>query len=385
MQRVEIAERPGWQATVEAEGFAFHTIGGEHYWDERAYYQFTEAQVTGDLEAPTRELHEMCLDAVARVVDSEALLAGLAIPPAFFDMVRSSWKQGQPHLYGRFDFAYHGNGPAKLLEANYDTPTSLLEAGSVQLLWLEQQIARGALPAQANQFNTLAEDLVRAFGTFPATPVFYFSAIAGSVEDRGTTDFLRRMAGHAGIESRHIDVQDIGLNPAGQFVDLQGRRIERLFKLHAWEHIFLEPFGQAVAGSGTQFVEPAWKAIVSNKGLLPLLWQWHTGHPNLLPAVFDPAPSQAVPNGWVRKPFFSREGANIELRTPSGELVMEEGPYTDAPYILQAFSPLPRFGGSYTLVGSWVVGDVPAGIGIREDDSLITKDTSRFLPHVVLG
>jgi glutathionylspermidine synthase len=37
------------------------------------------------------------------------------------------------------------------------------------------------------------------------------------------------------------------------------------------------------------------------------------------------------------------------------------------------------------LIGSWVVGDVASGIGIREDDSLITKDSSRFVPHVALG
>jgi glutathionylspermidine synthase len=32
-----------------------------------------------------------------------------------------------------------------------------------------------------------------------------------------------------------------------------------------------------------------------------------------------------------------------------------------------------------------VIGDKASGLGIREDDSLITKDSSRFLPHVVLG
>ena len=72
------------------------------------------------------------------------------------------------------------------------------------------------------------------------------------------------------------------------------------------------------------------------------------------------------------------------MRTESGERVAEDGPYTDAPYILQEFAPLPKFGDSFTLIGSWVVGDVASGIGIREDDTLITKDTSRFLPHVVL-
>lgn len=385
MRKVELAERPDWRTTALREGFAFHTIDGERYWDERGYYQFSEDQVVHDLHGPTTELHAMCLDAVGRIVESEALMARLAIPPAFFDLVRRSWQEGQAHLYGRFDFSYDGNGPAKLIEANYDTPTSLYEAAAFQLIWLEEQIQRGVLPADASQFNTLAEDLVQAFAAMPGHGEFHFSTISGSLEDRGTTDFLRKMAEHAGIRTRHIDLEDIGLNSEGRFVDLQGRAITRLFKLHAWEHIFHEDFGQAIAGCDTQFVEPPWKALISNKGILPLLWEWHEGHPNLLPAFVDDSPQSAVPKGWVRKPYFSREGANVDIRTAEGERVFEDGPYDDAPYILQAFAPLPKFADSYTLIGSWVVGGRASGIGIREDDSLITKDSSRFLPHVVIG
>lgn len=383
MKKIHFEERPDWRRTVEAEGFDFHTIDGERYWDERAYYQFSEAQISRDIEAPTHAVHELCMDAVERVVQSEALLTRLAIPPAFFDLVRDSWREGHPHLYGRFDFSYDGSGPAKCIEANYDTPTSLLEAGSVQLLWLESQIAAGVLPPSATQFNTIADDLVAAFSAFSTDRPFHFSAMSGSVEDRGTTDFMRRMAAHAGIDARHIDIEDIGLRD-GRFVDLDGQWIQRLFKLHAWEHIFHEPFGKAVPGCDTQFVEPAWKSIISNKGILALLWEFNPGHPNLLPTFVDLEPQRPVPAGWVRKPYFSREGANIELVTRDGERVVEDGPYTDAPYILQELAPLPRFDDSYTLIGSWVIGDVASGIGIREDDSLITKDTSRFLPHVVL-
>ena len=38
MRRVEIAERPDWRASAEALGFRFHTIAGDTYWDEGAYY-----------------------------------------------------------------------------------------------------------------------------------------------------------------------------------------------------------------------------------------------------------------------------------------------------------------------------------------------------------
>ncbi|ELO61669.1 hypothetical protein SEEE4220_22568, partial [Salmonella enterica subsp. enterica serovar Enteritidis str. 543463 42-20] len=39
--------------------------------------------------------------------------------------------------------------------------------------------------------------------------------------------------------------------------------------------------------------------------------------------------------------------------------------------IYQAFQPLPRFGDSYTLIGSWIIDDEASGMGIREDNTLI--------------
>ncbi len=383
MKKIAIAERPDWKQTAESLGFLFHTIDGEPYWDERAYYQLTLAQVENDLEDPTQELHGMCMDLVDQVVRSEALLDRLGIPPAYYDLIRESWLEGHPHLYGRMDFSYNGTGPAKLLELNYDTPTSLYEAAAFQWGWLEQCIARGTVPARADQFNNIDTRLHEAFAALNIKHPFYFASMKGSVEDKATTDYLRLIADKVGIESRHIDIEDIGLLE-GRFVDLEDRWIPHLFKLHAWEFIFQEDFGAAIAASDTQFFEPAWKAILSNKGVLPLLWELHPGHPNLLASHLDPNPSATVPKGWVRKPYFSREGANIQLHTEEGQLLEVDGPYDDAPYILQQLAPLPRYGDSYALVGSWVIGDQAAGIGIREDDSLITKDSSRFVPHLIL-
>jgi glutathionylspermidine synthase len=35
------------------------------------------------------------------------------------------------------------------------------------------------------------------------------------------------------------------------------------------------------------------------------------------------------------------------------------------------------------IVGSWVVGNEPAGIGLREDRGRITRNGSRFVPHYI--
>ncbi len=160
MRRIEIAERPDWRESAEGLGFIFHTIDGEPYWDETAYYAFTLSQIENDLEAPTEDIHEMAMALVPEVLASEELLTRLAIPPRYWDYLAQSWKRGDPHLYGRMDLAYDGSGPAKLYELNYDTPTSLYEAAFFQWLWLEQQIKRGALPAASDQYNQIQDLLV---------------------------------------------------------------------------------------------------------------------------------------------------------------------------------------------------------------------------------
>lgn len=83
MQRIHIAERPDWRTQAESLGFHFHTIDGEPYWDESAYYAFSLRQIEDDIEAPTQDLHDMAMQLVDEVVRSEALMTQLAIPPFY--------------------------------------------------------------------------------------------------------------------------------------------------------------------------------------------------------------------------------------------------------------------------------------------------------------
>ena len=74
----------------------------------------------------------------------------------------------------------------------------------------------------------------------------------------------------------------------------------------------------------------------------------------------------------------------MELITPAGQREAVGGPYTDSPWIRQAYHPMPRFGNNHALIGSWVVGDRACGMGIREDVGRITKDSSCFVPHAIV-
>lgn len=373
MQRLAVEPRPDWREHVERDlGFAFHTIGGQPYWDETACYALTEAQVD-ELEAATAELEQMSLELVNRVVlAGDPAYERLCIPAAARPAIEHSWTMGEKNLYGRFDLSYDGKGPPKLLEYNADTPTALFEAAVVQWDWLE------SLWPERDQFNSIHERLIDAWRNFGLGDArVWFAAVKDHAEDAGTVDYLRDTAIQAGLDTGRIDIEDIGWN--GQnFLDLDEAPIEVLFKLYPWEWLIGEPFGAHLLAGAARVIEPAWKLVLSNKAALALLWEMAPGHPNLLPASLDPG---AIDGEVIRKPIFGREGANVRL-IRAGRVVSEvAGDYGAEGWVYQAYAPLPEFDGNYPVVGSWVVASQPAGIGIREDDGVITRDTSRFVPH----
>ncbi|WP_159565730.1 glutathionylspermidine synthase family protein [Budvicia diplopodorum] len=384
MIRQSITERPNWRDVATEYGFKFHTMYGEPYWCEDAYYQFTLAQVE-ELENTTAEIHQMCLQVVDRVANSEALLAKFHIPKHCWEFVQNSWKTQQPSLYSRLDLVYDGKGPAKLLENNADTPTSLYETAFFQWMWLEDQINAGNLPQNADQFNSLQDKLIERFAEFKNLHGFsllHFACCQDTDEDRGTVQYLQDCANEAGLANEFLFIENIGLGEKGQFTDMQDRTIGNLFKLYPWEFMFREIFSTKLTDAGVRWLEPAWKSIISNKALLPLLWEMYPNHPNLLPAYFAGEPHDLT--HYVTKPLFSREGANIQITENGQEVCKVDGPYGEEGMIIQQFQPMPRFNDSYTLIGSWLVDDRPAGIGLREDHSLITQDLSRYYPHIIL-
>jgi glutathionylspermidine synthase len=386
MRRHTMPERANWRETADATGFHWHSAGGVRYWDESGAFSFTLKQIEDDLEAPSAELEGLCFAFIEKAIESEEILTRLAIPRPFWELIWNSWKRGDRNLYGRFDFAYDGSGPAKLLEYNADTPTSLFEAAVFQWMWLEQQLAAGVLPAGADQFNSLHEKLVEAFGgvTKGARVPFHFAHAAGSAEDEGTVSYLADLAGQAGHRPIMLTMDQIGLMSDGRFADQDERPMQWLFKLYPWEWLMREEFGQAIPNSRCHFVEPAWKALLANKGLLAELWAMAPGHPNLLPCFHDGDPRVAeLGADVVVKPLYSREGANVTVLGAAGVAASTEGPYGEEGAVRQARARLFNSAHGHAVVGSWMVASQPAGIGIREDATLVTRDTARFVPHFI--
>src|ERR1700680_1876631 len=183
MQRITCPERSDWRTTAEETGFDFHTIDGERYWDERAYYAFSLDEIEDQIEAPSGEIDAMCLELVSNAVDDEDYLRRLKIPETFWPLISESWRRDEGSLYGRLDLSFDGRGPAKLLEYNADTPTSIFEASVFQWTWLEQAIERRIIPAHADQFNSIHERLIEAWKKLGQGRHLHLAGTTGNDED----------------------------------------------------------------------------------------------------------------------------------------------------------------------------------------------------------
>ena len=373
MQRIFAPPRPDWRRDVEETGFTYHTIDGEPYWDEAGWFEFSMTEVE-KLELATNTLHELCMRAVQVVIDDDRF-DEFQIPESFRDWIRASWNNDEPSLYGRFDFAWDGRSPPKMLEYNADTPTGLFEASVVQWKWLE------AVHPRLDQFNSLHERLIALWRALRDDGIdrVSFAATDSHEEDFGNVSYLQDTAAQSGIATEYLNMSAIGFDSRRKtFVNATGRPIDRLFKLYPWEWMLGEKFAPDLLVAQTRWIEPPWKMLLSNKAILVVLWELFPDCDYLLPASWEP-----LAGDYVQKPALAREGSNIQLVWRGETIGQTEGPYGKQPAVFQKFHPLAQTEGGYAVIGSWVVGDTACGMGIREDHNPITHNLSRFIPHLI--
>jgi glutathionylspermidine synthase len=374
MQRIASTPRADWQKKVEAAGLTWHTTEDHAYWNESAFYEFTAKEVDL-LASATNELEEMTRQVAQYVIDNQ-LYSKMGIPELAVSLIERSWEAEPPSLYGRFDLMYDGCHPPKLLEYNADTPTSLIEAAVVQWYWLEET------HSASDQFNSAHERLIALWRDLaPHIPGHRVDFCAmDDVEDWTTATYLGDTAQQAGLATSLFPIEEIGWD-GERFVGPDDQPLTAVFKLYPWEWMVREEFGKYLGVAKTVWLEPPWKMLLSNKGILPLLWELYPGHPNLLAASFE---RPSCPD-WVRKPLLGREGRNVTLHQAGGE-IETGGVYGEEGFVYQDVAPLRSFDGMYPVIGSWVIGhdegNSAAGIGIRESDIPITTNLSMFVPHV---
>ena len=376
MKRITTPARTDYIRKLEEISFEFHTLDGA-YWNETAYYAFSMGEIK-TIEQATDALYAMCLKAVQYVIDKN-LYAALHIDEKLIPLIVQSWYNNEPSIYGRFDLAYNGIGQPKMLEFNADTPTTLYECAVVQWKWLEE------LNPSADQFKSVHEKLIAYWAScesFFKKDIVHFCSV-DTIEDFTTTEYLRDTAQQAGLNTKYLNIQDIGWDSNNRvFVDIEENEIKNIFKLYPWEWLMDEEFGSNIgaAKNKTRWIEPAWKSILSNKAILAVLWELFPYNEYLLPCYLD---NERELHNFVVKPIYSREGANVSIYN-NGVLETEtSGEYGEEGFVYQKLYDLEKFDDYYPVIGSWIIGGQSAGMGIRESKTKITGNLSLFVPHLI--
>jgi len=401
-----VPARPDWRQRATELGYMAALFDDPPYWVEALPEPFcaifSAAEIEDIIEPATQELTALALLAVEEVcsgADSEKLFDQLQIPTNFREPIRQSWQRRDHSIYGRFDFSY-SDCKLKLLEMNFDTAISLYEASIFQLVWLEDLRAQELIERDSDQFNTIHDDLLRAFCAMNVgQKTIHFTSVRDAEEDEDTTKYLMSCALLAGLKSKFLHTHELGFDEKGQLIDTDGHVITDLFKLYPWEYLFeddaqiVKNNGQSIlapliASGGTTFIEPIWKTILANKGILPILWQMAPECPYLLVTCFENSPQAGAlkTKPHVKKPLYGREGGSISIVYPDDptKSFVNPGVFGKEGFVVQALHPLPKYNDYHVLLGSWVIAGNPSGIGIRADLSPITTGMHcLFVPHMI--
>lgn len=378
MQIKKLRRDPNWESRLASIGYGYHTLDNIPYWMDDYYYEISNQEADLIYKA-TNELWTMCLKAVEYVIEHK-LYDQFHIPKFMIHHIERTWENDEPSIYGRFDFAYDAkNKVLKMLEFNADTPTSLFETGIVQWHWKNHYF-----PSLTDQFNSVHEQLISSWSSlkpYLKGDILDFACAKETLEDLTNLEYLRDTAIQANIQTKLIYIDDIGWD-GRCFVDLEGEPILSIFKLYPWEWMINEEFAHQIVNDSleAQWIEPSWKMLLSNKAILPVLWQLFPNHPNLLASYFD-SPHNLT--NYVKKPILSREGANVEMYYNKELIYNTTGEYGEEGFIFQELATLHKEESGFSIIGSWLIGQESCGISFRESDMPITTDKSRFIPHII--
>ena len=202
---------------------------------------------------------------------------------------------------------------------------------------------------------------------------------ADSVEDIGHAHLPARHGHQAGLDTAFLDVARVGWDAdRRRFVDPAHRPITAAFKLYPWEWMMDEAFGPHLPVGPDPVVGAAVEGDPQQQG--------HPRRPlGAVPRPPEPGPGQPERTTWAATPSASpaRAARGTTSASPAAAASgTRPAATTPAPTSGSGTSRSRAFDGFTPTVGSWMINGTAAGVGVREDASPVTGNTSRFVPHV---
>lgn len=388
MRRVSIKPRADWRPGLRKYPYGVRAMSAGALWREDACYEFTASQI--DLiESVADELHIMAREAVRLVVERK-LFRTLGLPGDLIRHIEASWtdywsggrmNEREGGLIGRLTLAYDGRDQIKLLGLNYEIPDGLFASSLIQRNW------RDAQSLEADQFNGLHEALVERWEElatcFPTRNHVHLTCATPDPLREGELVYLSGTASEAGVSSRLVPLQQIGWD-GSRFVDDEGSSIGWMGKLYPWENLYDDAFQQRLRSGGVNVVAPLWSSLMSNHGLLAVLWDLYPRHANLCPASFDPAELGGA-DLLTGRDLFGLDAAPQRIIDRDRNIVVDGGLADDRPAVWFETPQGFEQDGAHAVLHAWVIADKCLGMSVREGDSPLIGPSASVVPHVFRG
>ncbi|WP_212372933.1 glutathionylspermidine synthase family protein [Acetobacter persici] len=379
IRRVPATARQDWKTQADQIGYGYYrNEDGSEAWRESVRYELDHSALTL-IRHTAQTLHQMCLSLVEDILRQPDGLDTFHIPRSMQDVVRKSWRRQDPFLIGRFDLAWCGGQP-RLIEYNADTPATVPESTRMQTLW-HQHCGKphDHAPLEAERLVAYLTTLRQA-GRI--SPTIHIVPYPDNLEDATHALYYSQWAQQAGLTAVVCDLKDLEVSTGGELL-YQGRIIRTMLRMYPWELMFRDPGARHLHTCHCTFLNPPWTALLSNKALLPALWERHPGHPNLLAAGYSPEDvTRHSSAAYVEKPIHARGGENVRMMRGTKTLYAEAGTYNAYPKIYQDFADH-RINGVTASIGAWMIGDQFSGLTMRESATPVVSHTSAIVPHIV--
>lgn len=350
------------------------------YWIEDEALIFTQKEADEIVKA-TKEIHDMGKDFIGDIIKrGDYYKFSIHKWPLNIEEIEKSWNEDSFSLFGRFDIGFK-NGLPKILEYNADTPVTYLECSKVQENWYQNK------KDKYGQFNKMQQALLDRWKYFKTInkhdELIHLMCETHIEEEVDSCNYMASLLEQVGLRGKVISNKNFSLDySTGEIFDQDEVQIKNLYKIIPWDFIWQEDWGHLM-GLQTTAIEPAWKALLNDKILLAYLWEKYPNHPYLLETVVDINDLKPETTDFVIKPIEGREGNNIKM-FKNGELTSYSiGLYGASPMIYQERCDAIHFNGYNYGIGSWIVGDEPAAIGVRKDTTEIIHNNSLFLSHLI--
>ena len=361
--------------------------------DTLPYYRIDQ-ELTLNIGSTSNELHQMFLDATNYVVENDDLFKHFCIPEVFWPKIRQSWANEKDlTLTGRFDLAFDGK-ELKCFEYNADSASALFEMAIIQEKWAQAVKLDQTFMSGFQLHRLLIKNWKQICQDLNVQRVHLL--IDDDQDEILTALYMQYILTESNIPSKLcILFKDLHWKNS-KLVDNEGYQVQLVWKTWMWESVFSDylqaekdenfnkkidnehpRLAEVLLNDDIKVLEPLWKVIPSNKAILPVLWSMFPDHPHLLRSEWA-LTNDLKQGGYVKKPIVGRCGHNVTLYDVNGDSVLDEtqGKFIDRNAIYQKLFPLPKRDGYHAIFGSWVIGGLFAGFGIREDKKLITDADS---------